>query len=184
MRNVESPRAELATTPEGNVEVEHARTPAAARAAAEVSLDALEALEHLGGLKPAFDEGDGIGEIAARRTVRGVEDNRRRVEKPELLVEAGDCGFDDLWRPPMTSVRAIRPDRDRVEVMSQTKPFALSLSMGLPFGCSARRKISASTSSARTVSVSRGCFNPPIVANPSGRSPAELSTMSAAGGLA
>src|SRR5262245_33198068 len=66
MGNDEAARSELAAAPQCNVEIEHAWTPAAAAPPAEISLDPFEALEHLGWLEFALDEGDGVREIATR----------------------------------------------------------------------------------------------------------------------
>src|SRR5436189_4322502 len=65
-------RVELAPAPQRKIEVEHARTPAAAGAAAEFALHRLEARKHLRGFKLAFDERHGIGEVAPSAAVGGI----------------------------------------------------------------------------------------------------------------
>src|SRR5436305_11402457 len=58
------PRTEAAAAPQRNVEVEHARAPAAPSAAAEFALERLEAGEHVCRFSLALDQRHGIGEIA------------------------------------------------------------------------------------------------------------------------
>src|SRR2546423_1000837 len=67
-------RTPPASAPQGDVEVEHARTPAAAGPASETALYGFEPLEHLGRIKGAFDQRDGIGEIAPGAAVGWVQD--------------------------------------------------------------------------------------------------------------
>src|SRR5690242_17319367 len=80
MGDGERPRAELAAAPQHDVEVKHARPPAAAAAAAEFAFDGLEAAKHLGWVEVAFDQRDGIGEVAAGAAMGGVEDDWGSVE--------------------------------------------------------------------------------------------------------
>ena len=116
VRDGEAARTPFAAAPQNNVEVEHARAPAAAAPAPEIALDRLETRQHLGRFRVAFDQRDGIGEIAARTAVRGIEDDRRGVEQPKLLVKPGDRRFDHMRRTAMAAVRPVRPDRDGVGV--------------------------------------------------------------------
>ena len=120
VRDGETARAKLPTAPQCNVEVEHTRAPAQARSAAEGALDVLEALKHLGRPKVAFDQGYGVGEVAAGTPVRGVQNDRRGIEKAELLVEPGDRRLHDTRWTAVTAVRAVGADRDGVQVVSQT----------------------------------------------------------------
>jgi len=106
----------ITAAPEGDVQIEHARTPAAAAAAAELALEGLEAREYLGRLQAAFDQGNGVGEVAAGAAMGCVEHDRRGIEQTELLVEAGNCGFDDALRSAKTAVRPVGADRHDVEV--------------------------------------------------------------------
>src|SRR4051812_26364066 len=65
------PRAVPGTAgPEDDVEIEHARPPAAARTAAEGALDPLELGEQSGRIETALDDRGAIGEAAPRRTER------------------------------------------------------------------------------------------------------------------
>ena len=116
VRDSERTRTKLASAPKDDVEIEHARTPAAAAAAAELALEGLEAREYLGRLQAAFDQGNGVGEVAAGAAMGCVEHDRRGIEQTELLVEAGNCGFDDALRSAKTAVRPVGADRHDVEV--------------------------------------------------------------------
>src|SRR5205814_8019284 len=66
VRDREAPRAPFAAAPQYDVEVEHARAPAAAAAAAEFALDRLEAPQYLGRFDGAFAQRHGVGEVASR----------------------------------------------------------------------------------------------------------------------
>src|SRR5260221_9664887 len=109
-------RPEFAAAPQHDVEVEHARAPAAAGAAAEFALQRLEARQQRGRIECAFDQGHGIGEIASGATMRRVEEDGRRIEQFELLVQARNRGFDDARGPAEAAVRPVRSDRDGIEV--------------------------------------------------------------------
>src|SRR6185369_11426013 len=116
MGNGQPPRSPLAPAPQCHVEVEHPWTPALSAAAAEFALHALQAAEPGGRLELAFDERNGVREIAAGSAVGRVEDDRRGIEQPEILVEPGDRGLDHGGGAAMPAVRAVRPNRDGVEM--------------------------------------------------------------------
>ena len=122
--------AERAAAPQGDVEVEHARAPAAAAPTPEIAFDRLEPDEQDRRIEIAFDERNGIGEIAPGAALRRVEDDGRGVEQLELLVQPGDCRLDHPRRPTEAAVRAVGADGDGVEVrrFRQQSPFGLSLS--------------------------------------------------------
>ena len=100
-----------------DVEIEHPRAPAPPAAAAEVALDGLERLQHVGRIERAFDQRDRIGEVAARAAVRGlstigdgVEQRRNRgraARSPPTTTPAGRPKRP--WRP-------VRANADGVEV--------------------------------------------------------------------
>lgn len=117
MRHRQPARAPFAAAPGDDVEIEDPRPPALAAAAAEIVLDLLEHGEHRRRIKVAFDQRHGIGEIAARGPVRGIEDDRRGVEQPERLVERGDRGLDHLRRSSVAAVGTVRSERDRKELV-------------------------------------------------------------------
>src|SRR5689334_17601031 len=73
MRDCQSGRAPFAAAPQNEVKVEHPRSPALAAAPAELALDGLEAPQHRDRRLAAFDQRDGIGEIAAGAAVGRVE---------------------------------------------------------------------------------------------------------------
>src|SRR6476646_9497363 len=56
VRNGESPRAQPASAPQRNVQVEHARSPGPAGTAAEFALNGLEATQHLARVELALDQ--------------------------------------------------------------------------------------------------------------------------------
>ena len=116
VRDGERTRTKLASAPKDDVEIEHARTPAAAGAAAELAFKGLHTRQHLRRLEVALDQRDGIGKIAPGATVRGIEDDRRGIEQAELLIKARDGGFDHAGGSAKATVGAIGADRDRVEV--------------------------------------------------------------------
>jgi hypothetical protein len=132
VRNGEPAGTEPAAAPQQQVEIEDSGPPALARPAAKLALQGFQALEHLRRVEIAFDERHGIGEIAPGAAVGRVEHDRRCVKQAERLIEARDCGFDDLRRPPETAVRAVGADREGVEVrgFSHQHPFAPSLPKG------------------------------------------------------
>lgn len=70
MGDCEPASSEVAAAPQGDIEIQHSGSPPPVPAAAEIALDALEAREHLGGVMFAFDQGNGVREVAARRAVR------------------------------------------------------------------------------------------------------------------
>src|SRR5690348_8934348 len=90
VRDRQPPRTEAAAAPEDGIEIEHARSPAPPPSPAEVLLNALQAPKHIGGLEIAFDQRDRVREVASGAAVRGVEDDRRRIEQAKVLVERGD----------------------------------------------------------------------------------------------
>ena len=112
----ETPRAKAAAAPQDDVEVEHSRTPATAATAAEILFQRLQPREQRRWPKIAFDQRDRIGEIAAGSAMRRVEDDRRGVEQAELLVEPGNRGLDHARRAAVAAVRAVRTERDGIEV--------------------------------------------------------------------
>src|SRR5690348_18490368 len=87
-----------------------------AAAPAELPLDRLDPMQHLLRVEIAFDDRDGIGEVAPGAADRRIENDRRGVEQAKLLVQAGNGGLDHLLRPSVAAVGAVRPDRDGVEV--------------------------------------------------------------------
>ena len=118
VRDGERTRTKLASAPKDDVEIEHARTPAAAGAAAELAFKGLHARQHLRRLEVALDQRDGIGKIAPSATVGGIEDDRRGIEQAKLLIEPGDRRLDHACGPAEPAMRAVRTDGDRVEVLS------------------------------------------------------------------
>jgi len=112
----QAPRAEPATAPQSDVEIQHAWSPAATATASEFALDALQARKHDRGFEAAYDKGDGIGEITSGVTMGGVEDDGRRIEQAEFLIQPGNRCLDDSGWPARASVRAVGADGDRVEV--------------------------------------------------------------------
>ena len=67
---------------------------------------ALRRAQHFGRFQVAFDQRDGIGEIAPGAAMRRVEDDRRGIEQAELLVEPRDRGFDHPLAAAEAPVRA------------------------------------------------------------------------------
>ena len=90
VRNGQAGRVEPTAAPCEQVEIQHARAPAATGAAAEGALDGFHLAEHCQRIQPAFDERDGIGEIAPGTTQSGIEQDGRGIEQPEIRVEARD----------------------------------------------------------------------------------------------
>ena len=107
MRDRQSTRAELATAPQRDVEIEDAWAPAAAPPAPELTLERLEARQQGGRMELAFDQRHRIGEITASAAMCCIEDDRRRIEQPELFVQAGNCSFHDPRRPPEAAMRPV-----------------------------------------------------------------------------
>ena len=107
---------EAAAAPQDEVEIEHARSPAPSAATPECALDRLEAGQHLGRFRLAFDQRHGIGEIATGPAMRGVEYDRRSVEQAEILIEARDRGLDHASRAAEAPVRPVGAECDGVEV--------------------------------------------------------------------
>jgi len=126
-------RAPIAAAPQDDVEVEYTRAPAATAPAAEIALDRFQAAKHFGRVEIAFDEGHGIGEIAAGAPMGCVKDDRRGVEQAELLIEPGNGGFHHLRRAAEAAVRPVGADADGVEVLSQTTTVRPEPVEGLPF---------------------------------------------------
>jgi uracil-DNA glycosylase len=153
MGNRQPPRAEPAAAPQDDVEVQHARPPALARAAPELSFDCLEPPQQRGCIQLAFDQRDRIGEVASAAAERPIEDDGRRVEQAEVLVEPGDRRLHDLRRPAEAPVRPVRADGDGVEVrrFGQTTTVRPELVEGTAFLRRPKNKNSPSTSSGRTV---------------------------------
>lgn len=116
MRDGEAARAEASAAPEHEVEIEHAWTPPSARPAAEFFLQIFQALEHFRRIEAAFDQRDGIGEVASRWPVRRIENDRRSIEQAEFLVEPGDRRLRHSRRSPIAPVRSVRPDGDGIEI--------------------------------------------------------------------
>ena len=109
-------RAKAAAAPQHEVQVENTRPPAPPSAPAECSFDPFERFEHIWRIKIAFDERYGIGKIASGSAVRRIEDDRRCVEQPELLIKTRNSGFDDASWTSKAAVRPVRSDCDGVEV--------------------------------------------------------------------
>ena len=116
VRNFQPPRAEAATTPQRDVEIQYPSGPMLAATTTEVPLDGLQLPKHFQRFQRALNQRDGIGEVATGAADGGVEDDRRSFEQPEFLVEPRDGCFDHLLRPSEAAVRAVRPDRDGVKV--------------------------------------------------------------------
>ena len=106
------------------------RSPAPARAAAEFAFDEFKRAKHCARVDVAFDQHNGIGEIASGAAMRWVEDDRRRVEQAKVGIEACDCCLDHLGWPAKAAVAAVRPECDGVKVDQALVPFpALTLSL-------------------------------------------------------
>ncbi len=116
MGDSESRGANRPAAPCQYVEVQHPRAPAAARPTPEVLLDGLEGGEKRHRLERAFDQRDGIGEIATRAALGGVEQDRRGIVQAEFPIQPRDCCPDHLRGPAVVAVRSIGPERDGVEV--------------------------------------------------------------------
>ncbi len=101
--------------------------------ATEFALYAFNASKHRGRLQVTFHKRDGIGEVAAGTADRGVEHDGRGIEQAEFLIEPRDRCFDNLRRPTIAPMRPVRPDRDGIEVLSQTTTVRPEPVEGLPF---------------------------------------------------
>ena len=71
----EAARAEAATAPQDDIEIEHARPPPATEASAECALQGFQAQQHRCRIEVALNQCHGIGEVSPRSTVSGVEDD-------------------------------------------------------------------------------------------------------------
>ena len=91
-------------------------TPAAARPSPEIALELFEAIQHLDRVEIALNKRRGVREVASSRPVRGIENDRRRVEQTELVIEACDGRLDDALRSPVETMRSVRTYADGVEV--------------------------------------------------------------------
>jgi len=100
-------RAEVAAAPQGNVQVEHARAPAAPSTPAELPLQCFESGQRLGWLDIAFDQGDCIGEVPAGSAMGSVEHYRGGIEQAEILVEPSDCRLDHACRCAKAPMRPV-----------------------------------------------------------------------------
>ena len=69
--------------------------------------DRFDCRQHGLRLEAAFHQGDGVGEIPAGSADRRIEDDGRGIEQPELLIEPGNRGFDNLRRPPVAPVQTV-----------------------------------------------------------------------------
>ena len=116
VRDGQATRPEPTAAPQDDIQVENARTPAAAAAATELALERLQLFEDRRRLEPALDQGDGIGKVAAGAAMRRIEDDRGRVEQAELLIQPSDRGFDHAGGTAKAAVGAVRSDGDRVEI--------------------------------------------------------------------
>ena len=117
MRNCEDARAPLAAAPGNYVEVEDPWSPAPAGSASKAAFDRFQAHEQFGWLKAAFDQRNGIGEVATGAAMRGVKHDRRSVEQAEEPVEVGDRRFDHAGGATVVEVAAVGTERDCVEVV-------------------------------------------------------------------
>jgi|KBSMisStandDraft_5_1062788.scaffolds.fasta_scaffold887816_1 hypothetical protein len=116
MGNGEAPGPIRPTAPQDDVEIEDARTPSAAAPPAELALQRLQLLQHPLRIEIAFHKRDGIGEIAAGPSVSLVQDNRGCIEQPKILIQPRNRSFDDARRSAVAAMRAVRTDRDCVEL--------------------------------------------------------------------
>ena len=108
-----------ATAPQHDVEIEHPRPPALSWTPTEFPLERLQPDKHLARLERAFDQRNRIGEIAAGTPARGVEDDARGVEQPEVRIEPGDRCLDYAGRSAKPPVRTVRSDGDGIEIGHQ-----------------------------------------------------------------
>ena len=116
MRDGQSVRAYSPPAPHQNIEIEHPRTPAASRTAAEIALDRFQRGEQIIRIKRAFDQHNRIGKISPRPALRRVEQDRRGIEQAEVRVEPGDGGGDHAAGAPVATVRAVGAERDGVKM--------------------------------------------------------------------
>ena len=116
VRHGQKPRTIFAPAPKSDVEIEHAGTPTTAAPTAEFVLEGFEPPQHFGRLNVTFDQRDGIRVIAACTAEGAMQNDRRRIEQSEVLIEPGDSGLNHTRRPAETPMRPVRADRDRVEL--------------------------------------------------------------------
>src|SRR5437868_6275026 len=76
MRNAEAARTKAPAAPQSDVEIEDPRGPMLAAPPAEVALDGFEVPQHRQRLEVAFDQRDGVGEVAPCAADRRVKDDR------------------------------------------------------------------------------------------------------------
>ena len=73
-------------------------------------------MKHFGGFEIALNQRDTVGEVPSSTTDRSIEDDRRSVKEAKFSIERRNRRLDDPWRSAVTSVRAVRPNRDGVEM--------------------------------------------------------------------
>lgn len=76
MRDGQAACTKFAAAPQGDVEVEDARSPASSWPPSELTLERLQARKHRQWVKVALDQRDGVGKIATGATVSGVQHDR------------------------------------------------------------------------------------------------------------
>lgn len=116
MGNRQFPGADATTAPQSDIEIQDARSPAASCSPPEFALDALQLVKHFPGAEFAFDECDGVGEVASGASVCGVQEDWRRIKEAEILVEASNGCLDHPSRTSEASVRSVGTKSDREEV--------------------------------------------------------------------
>ncbi len=117
VRNGQRARGKPAAAPQGNVEIEHPRSPALAGAPSEIALYGLEVAKQLARLERGFNKSDAIGEVAAGEAMGVIEQDRRRVEQRKFALEPVDRGRNYLGRAAITAMSPVGPDGDGVEVI-------------------------------------------------------------------
>src|SRR6478735_4968830 len=138
MGNDEEARAEASTVPGDEIEVEHPFTPPPPGPPPERAFRSLQGVQHARGIERAFDQGHGIGEVPARAADRPVEDDRRRVEQQEILVQPRNRRFDYAGRTSVADVSPVGSDRDGIEMrcaLHQRSPRLLSCNAPPPPTC-------------------------------------------------
>src|SRR5438309_5815081 len=109
VREDEARRGEGTFGPQDDVEVEYARPPAAAAAAAEIALRCLEEIEEGRRVEAGLEDRGGIGEAAPRRADRlGAPDRREALDAESL-----GCGAQGRGRGPVAP-GPVRAEGDRV----------------------------------------------------------------------
>jgi uracil-DNA glycosylase family 4 len=116
MRDRKPPRAPKTAAPQDDVEIEHTRPPAFARAPTEFLLDQFDRVQYFRRTQFALDQSHRVGEIASRISVRPIEKDWGGVEHAKFVVKPRYGGLDYLWRTAEAAVRAVRSDGDRVQV--------------------------------------------------------------------